>query len=161
MKNIYRPKGDLIFVSEREITKEQKKIIDKYMKSESDEDLNRYHQHFTDLGIKAIEVKEYEKMSRPDEQAIRTKPRNCPDCGAKPGEVHQPGCDIERCSVCGSQYLSCDCTNRERLEHDPAFARWTGFWPGELEARALGTDLNGLYASGMYKLFIVKPKRKD
>lgn len=31
----------------------------------------------------------------------------CGDCGAKYGEQHLAGCDIERCPVCGLQLLSC------------------------------------------------------
>ena len=77
----------------------------------------------------------------------------CHDCGAKPGEMHGSNCDVERCSSCGGQYLQCGCP-----DHDPAFSRWTGFWPGELEAKALSMDLNSLYSSGIYKIFFVKPK---
>ncbi len=33
----------------------------------------------------------------------------CGDCGAKYGEQHLPGCDIERCPACGLQLISCDC----------------------------------------------------
>ena len=76
----------------------------------------------------------------------------CPDCDANVGHPHLSGCDVERCSVCGRQRLACACKS-----HDRAFARWTGFWPGELEAQALGTDLNGLYKSGMAKVLFVKP----
>lgn len=36
-------------------------------------------------------------------------PRHCHDCGAKPGEFHRPGCDVERCALCGSQSISCFC----------------------------------------------------
>jgi hypothetical protein len=60
-------------------------------------------------------------------------PQECYDCGAKPGECHEPGCFKERCSVCGDQHVLCDCEG-----HDPGFARWTGFMPGALEALALG-----------------------
>lgn len=78
---------------------------------------------------------------------------NCPDCGAEPGKPHSEGCDIEICSVCGTQKLSCSCNGHDRL-----FARWTGFWPGAAEAAMCGRDLNWLYTNGMYKALFIKPK---
>lgn len=91
--------------------------------------------------------------------------QDCHDCGAKPGEIHAAGCDVECCSVCGGQRISCGCDDFEDdnatlkvRRHDPAFARWTGFWPGKLEAEALGIDLNEFYARGYHKTFFVKPK---
>lgn len=78
----------------------------------------------------------------------------CHDCGAKPGQMHAAGCDVERCSVCGGQRLQCFCPG-----HDKAFARWTGIWPGKAEVEYLGLkSLNDLFVGGLYKIFFIKPK---
>lgn len=57
----------------------------------------------------------------------------CPDCGVDPGQEHQGGCDVERCSVCKGQWISCG-----HEGHDPAQAKWTGEWPGVSECRERG-----------------------
>jgi hypothetical protein len=77
--------------------------------------------------------------------------QNCHDCGAKPGEIHKDGCDIERCSVCGGQKIGCDCA-----DHDKAFARWSGIWPGGAEAKYLDVDLN-TFAMKFSHMFFIKP----
>lgn len=33
----------------------------------------------------------------------------CHDCRAKLGKPHHPGCDNERCPICGHQAIMCDC----------------------------------------------------
>jgi hypothetical protein len=81
-----------------------------------------------------------------------SKLRNCPDCAVKPGQIHKQSCDVERCSVCGGQRLMAYCEG-----HDQAFARWTGFWPGTLEAKELKLDLNEFYEQEYEQIFFVKP----
>lgn len=105
------------------------------------------------------------------------KLENCHDCGAKPGQVHDSGCDVERCSVCGGKWIGCGCKG-----HDRYFARWTGIWPGYAECMALGLwvkwvdgsgwvkcsgedpnrtpDLNDFVARGLGEIFFVKPKKE-
>ena len=78
--------------------------------------------------------------------------KNCHDCGAKPGEIHKENCDTERCSVCGGQRLFDDCEG-----HDKAFARWSGFWPGSLEAEAMGIGLNEFQSRGFADKLFIKP----
>lgn len=78
---------------------------------------------------------------------------DCHDCGAKPGQPHQDGCDTERCSVCGEQKIQCHCKG-----HDKAFARWTGLWPGYAEAASLGIDLNEFHRKRYNEIFFIKPK---
>ena len=59
----------------------------------------------------------------------------CPDCRVVVGEYHKDMCDVERCSVCGGQYISCDCESDE--EPDKRF-KWEGEWPGKKECREFG-----------------------
>jgi len=77
---------------------------------------------------------------------------NCFSCKVVAGKIHKKKCDIERCSVCGGQYVSCRCDG-----HDKQFSRWTGFWPGELECKSLNMDLNTFYMTSMHKIFFIKP----
>jgi len=51
---------------------------------------------------------------------------NCPDCGAKSGFPHQDDCDIQRCSACGGQYITCKCD-----DHVPTESLWLGVWAEE------------------------------
>jgi len=60
---------------------------------------------------------------------------HCPGCDVAPGKPHEAGCDVERCSVCGWQKLSC---HEHEETHIPESVPWTGEWPGKPECRELG-----------------------
>ena len=55
--------------------------------------------------------KEYEpvKVGDPGDGYANDPDAVCGDCGAHYGHYHHPGCDIERCPVCGLQLISCGC----------------------------------------------------
>ena len=76
-------------------------------------------------------------MADIDESAIKGN-RICGDCGAEPGAFHLTGCDVERCGCRngGQQALSCEvCTDESYTANR---IRWSGAWPGVLEAEANG-----------------------
>lgn len=77
----------------------------------------------------------------------------CPDCGVVPGKPHKGGCDVERCSSCGMQRLSCGCSEDS---HDPEFAKWDGEWPGDAVTKKLGIDMNEFYRRELHKKYFVK-----
>lgn len=63
---------------------------------------------------------------------------SCHDCAAKPGVLHSPGCDVERCPRCGGQIISCECFTDDTWPKDEERLIWTGIWPGCEEAIELG-----------------------
>jgi hypothetical protein len=62
----------------------------------------------------------------------------CPDCGAAPGGLHAPGCDVEQCPYCGGQLISCGCGPSEGGVPADDRLPWAGEWPGQRECRELG-----------------------
>lgn len=41
---------------------------------------------------------------------------SCHDCRVIKDEFHVPGCDVERCPVCGDQAITCDCVHDDETE---------------------------------------------
>lgn len=42
--------------------------------------------------------------------------RTCGDCAATRGQLHVPGCDLERCPACRGQMISCGCVDEPPLD---------------------------------------------
>ena len=65
--------------------------------------------------------------------------KTCPDCGARVGEKHKDGCDVERCPHCGGQALGCVGFDQS----DPRRQAWDAQWPGEADCERLGFFVDG------------------
>lgn len=47
------------------------------------------------------------------ERTPHNQDRDCHDCNVSPGQLHHPGCDMERCPMCQGQAISCGCTSED------------------------------------------------
>lgn len=43
--------------------------------------------------------------------------KKCHDCGVGEGQIHECGCDMERCPYCGGQLITCGCIYKKIKIH--------------------------------------------
>lgn len=53
--------------------------------------------------------------ARDPEVVIKNDTEFCGDCGVGMDGLHHPGCDMEFCSQCGEQWITCDCNAKLAL----------------------------------------------
>ena len=76
---------------------------------------------------------------------------NCPDCSVEIGQEHDEYCDVQRCSDCKGQRLSCDCGAKyEDDNHNPRLSAWNGYWPNVLQAAEHELCLNCYHDKFIY-----------
>lgn len=62
-------------------------------------------------------------------------PTICTDCHVLPGQPHDDGCDVARCTECGVQRIGC--------EHGSQDVGWGQIWTGEYPSS--GHPLEGVW----------------
>jgi hypothetical protein len=58
----------------------------------------------------------YDDIAGPGQDPLQRQPyegpgEHCHDCNVTQGQLHHPGCDMERCPACGGQAIGCGCAD--------------------------------------------------
>jgi hypothetical protein len=67
--------------------------------------------------MERVLCQEVRKRRRPEFPA-----ENCPDCGVRPGQYHEPRCDVERFPDCGKTPESCGKVQGNRVLSGPSMS---------------------------------------
>jgi hypothetical protein len=71
---------------------------------------------------------------------------NCGACGVSEGQLHQPGCDMEKCPFCGGQLISCDCVYEILGLYNPdLYGEQTAYLPPDIYKNGLSDDLADMW----------------
>jgi len=53
-----------------------------------------------------------------DKKRVPCVDDHCHDCNVTKGQLHHPGCDMERCPTCHGQLISCSCEDGDEEDND-------------------------------------------
>lgn len=66
------------------------------------------------------------------------KTRTCGDCGVEEGQLHEFGCDMERCPFCGNQLISCNCVYELlKIRDEEKYTAETSFLPPDIYSEGI------------------------
>ena len=101
-----------------------------------------YWQTAEEAGLTQDQINEIAEKLWKERKAEATQ--SCPDCAVAPGQPHETGCDVARCTNCGGQALSCSCITK-------GIDIWLGLWPGIKECYEQKLICRGNFGKGDWR----------